>query len=148
MKLLFIILSILGGMMAGVQAPINGELGKRIGGLEGALFSFFVGTLFLIIITLFFGKGQISFVTSVPKWKLLGGFLGAFFVAIVIFSVPKIGVAMTIFSAIIGQMVISLIIDHFGFFGIERIPINWNRIIGLMLMLSALFFIYKGNITS
>ncbi|RXJ04423.1 DMT family transporter [Anaerobacillus alkaliphilus] len=146
-KLLFIILSIVGGVLAGVQASINGELGKRVGGLEASLISFFIGTLFLVFIVLFFGKGQIHQIFTVPKWQLLGGFLGAVFVTVIILSIPHTGVALTIFAAIIGQMLISLTIDHFGFLGIQAIPMNWSRVFGLLLMLAGLFFIYRGSIT-
>lgn len=146
-KLIFIILSIIGGALAGVQASINGELGKKVGGIEASLISFFIGTLFLVLIVLFFGRGQIQNIFIVPKWQLIGGFLGAIFVTVIILSVPNVGVALTIFAAIIGQILISLTIDHFGFFGVQAIPLNWNRMIGLLLMLSGLFFIYRGSTT-
>ena len=148
MKWLFILLSIIGGMIAGTQAPINGSLGKKIGSLEGAFTSFFVGTLFLTFLVLFFGKGQLSMMLQVPKWNLLGGVLGAFFVTFTIVAVPKIGVALTIFAAIAGQMIASILIDHFGFFGVEKIPMNVNRLLGLGFMLAALYFIYRGSVTS
>ena len=73
-KVIFIVISLLGGMVAGVQAPINGELGKRIGTFEGAWLSFFIGTLFLTFIALFFGKGHITSISTIPKWQLLAGF--------------------------------------------------------------------------
>jgi bacterial/archaeal transporter family-2 protein len=148
MKFLYILLALLGGMMAGIQAPINGSLGKKIGSVEGAFTSFFVGTLFLAFLVLFFGKGPITHLFQVPKWNLLGGLLGAIFVTFVILSVPNIGVALTIFAAIVGQMVISIIIDHFGLFGVQKIPMNVNRLLGLGLMLAALFFIYRGSVSS
>ncbi|MED4971100.1 DMT family transporter [Parageobacillus toebii] len=148
MKFLYILLALLGGMMAGIQAPINGSLGKKIGSVEGAFTSFFIGTLFLTFFVLFFGKGQIAHLFQVPKWNLLGGLLGAFFVTIVILCVPNVGVALTIFAAIVGQMVISIIIDHFGLFGVEKIPMNASRLLGLGLMLAALFFIYRGSVSS
>ncbi|TXK87375.1 DMT family transporter [Parageobacillus sp. SY1] len=148
MKFLYILLALLGGMMAGIQAPINGSLGKKIGSVAGAFTSFFVGTLFLAFLVLFFGKGQITHLFQVPKWNLLGGLLGAIFVTFAILSVPNIGVALTIFAAIIGQMVISIIIDHFGLFGVQKIPMNVNRLLGLGLMLAALFFIYRGSVSS
>jgi transporter family-2 protein len=146
-KLFYLLLPIIGGILAGLQAPINAGLGRKIGGFEGAFVSFFVGTLFLTFILLFFGKGQILNVFSVPKWQLFGGLLGAVFVTAVILAVPNIGVATTILGAIVGQLVIGLVIDHFGFFGVQRIPFDWNRTVGIMLMLSALFFIFRGNLS-
>ncbi|MFZ3589113.1 DMT family transporter [Bacillus sp. DJP31] len=148
MKLLMVLIAVIGGILAGTQAPINGELGRRIGSLEAALVSFFIGTLVLTLFVLFFGKGQLPQALSVPKWQLLGGILGATFVTAIIFCVPNLGVATTIFSAIIGQVIISMVIDHFGLFGITRNPVNLYRLIGVILMISSLFFIYKGTVQS
>lgn len=145
MRWVYMLLALVGGMLAGTQAPINGSLGKKIGSLEGAFISFFVGLLFLTFFTLFFGKGQLVSVFHVPKWNLLGGLLGAVFVTIMIVAVPKTGAATAIFAAIAGQMIASLIIDHFGLFGVQKISINTNRLLGLLLMVLALFFIHRGS---
>ncbi|WP_232735750.1 DMT family transporter [Alteribacter populi] len=147
-KLFFLVLALIGGMMTGTQASINGELGKKIGGLEAAFVSFFIGTIFLALCMLFLGKGQVGLVFTLPKWQLIGGLFGAVFVAFTIFSVPKIGVALAIFAAILGQIIISLVIDHFGLFNVEPISINWDRFMGLVLMLFGLYFIYRGSFSS
>jgi transporter family-2 protein len=146
-KLWFVILALMGGILGGVQAPVNGQLGRKIGSLEASFVSFFIGTIFLLLLTAFFGKGNIMQVTNVPKWQLVGGFLGACFVTFVIIAVPKVGVALTIISVIVGQMIISMIIDHFGLFGSAKIAVNSQRIIGILLMFVALLFIYRGTVT-
>jgi bacterial/archaeal transporter family-2 protein len=59
------------------------------------------------------------------------------------YAVPKIGVATTIVSVIMGQVLMSLVIDHFGFFGGRQIPFNWHRGIAVVLLGVSLFLIYK-----
>jgi transporter family-2 protein len=145
-KLIFMLLAVLGGLAGGLQAPINGALGKKIGSFEGAFVSFFLGTLLLTLVFLFLGKGNVLQAFNVPKWQLLGGFLGAILVTSIIIAVPKIGVASAIFAVIIGQILMSLIIDHFGFFGVKRIPFDWYRVLGMALMVGGLLFIFRGNV--
>nr|WP_223700983.1 DMT family transporter [Sutcliffiella deserti] len=145
MKIWFVLLAFFGGILGGIQAPINSQLGKRIGSLEASFVSFFIGTLFLLLLTAFFGKGNLLHLPTVPKWQLAGGFLGACFVTFVIIAVPKIGVALTIISLIVGQMIVSTVIDHFGLFGGAKIPMNSQRLIGISLMVIALLFIYRGT---
>ncbi|KMJ58706.1 membrane protein [Bacillus sp. LL01] len=146
MKIWFVLLALFGGILGGIQAPINSQLGRKIGSLEASLVSFFIGTVFLLFLSIFFGRGNMLHVTNVPKWQLVGGFLGACFVTFVIIAVPKVGVALTIISVIVGQMIISLVIDHFGLFGTTKIAVNSQRIIGVLLMLLALHFIYRGTV--
>ncbi|MBM7621528.1 transporter family-2 protein [Bacillus tianshenii] len=145
-KIWFVLIAFLGGILGGIQAPVNSQLGKKIGSLEASFVSFFIGTLFLLLLTTFFGKGNLMQLPHVPKWQLVGGFLGACFVTFVIMAVPKIGVALTIISLIIGQMIVSMVIDHFGLFGSAKIALNYQRLLGVVMMLVALVFIYRGTV--
>ena len=90
-KLIFPLLALIGGIAVAFQSQINGGLGKKVGVIEGAFINFSVGTLALLFILLFFGQGDISAISTVPKWQLIGGLLGAFFVVIQVVTVPKIG---------------------------------------------------------
>lgn len=139
----FLLLSIIGGAGLAFQAGVNGELGKKIGTIEVGFLAYSVGTAALLLFTIFSGKGDPSAIFSFPKWKLFVGVLGALYIFITILSIPKIGAAPTIVAAIVGQVIMSLIIDHFGLFGTEEHPINFSRASGFFLLLFSLFLIFK-----
>ncbi|MFZ7944842.1 MULTISPECIES: DMT family transporter [Bacillaceae] len=139
MKILFPILGIIGGIAVAVQGQINGGLGKRVGVLEASFISFVIGTLALFFAVLFFGKGNLLAMTTVPKWQLIGGLLGVTYVITTIFLVPKIGVAPTLAAVIAGQILMGAIIDHFGLFGGTRIPIDVKKMVAIMLLFISLY---------
>ena len=139
MKLLLPLLAVLSGAAMALQGQINGGLGKKVGVLEASFISFGVGTLALFFIVVFFGSGDILAVLTVPKWQLIGGLLGAFFVVMSVFIVPKIGVATTFMAVIAGQIILGAIIDHFGLFGGQRIPLDAKKIIAIGLLFISLF---------
>lgn len=139
MKLMYLLLSIVGGVAIGIQAIVNGGLGKRLGTIEASFISFLIGTIALLIVVLFFGKGNLFAITEVPKYQLIGGLLGAFYVFIMIVSVPKIGVTAAFFSIIAGQILMSAIIDHFGLFGGQTYPINIKKAIAILLMFGSIY---------
>ncbi|RUL45659.1 DMT family transporter [Lysinibacillus antri] len=143
LKLLFPLLALIAGMAVVVQGQINGGLGRKIGVIEGAFFSFALGTLVLLLILIFLGNGQISAINTVPKWQLLGGILGVFFVIVQVLVVPKIGVSTTLLAVIVGQIILSVTIDHFGLFGAERRPIDMNKMAAVSLMFIALYLYNK-----
>ncbi|MDA8227943.1 MAG: DMT family transporter [Desulfitobacterium hafniense] len=145
---LYVALTVIGGVLAGTQAPINSALSKKVGSFESALISFFVGTIALSTIVIIFGKGSLMSALTVPKWQLVGGLLGTVFVTSTILAVPKIGVASAIFSTILGQILIGIIIDHFGFFGVEKIPLDRYRLLGIVCMLVGLLFIFRSKFYS
>jgi len=136
-------LAMLGGVCVGLQAAINGQLGKKIGSLEGAFVSFAVGTLSLLLVMIFFGKGNVLSVMNLPKWQLTGGLLGAVYVVVSVLAVPKIGVATTLMAVVSGQLLMSAIIDHYGLISGQQIPFDWKRALALILMAAALYLFTK-----
>lgn len=144
-KGIYLTLALTSGFLFGIQASINGALGKRIGIYETALLSSLLTSTILLIITVVFGKGNFWVVFEVPRWQVIGGFLGAFILMTMTIAVPHIGVASTVFFIILGQMIISIIIDNFGFFNVPVIRFNTYRFLGILLMIGAVLFIIKGN---
>jgi bacterial/archaeal transporter family-2 protein len=138
-KILFPLLAVIGGMAIAVQGQINGGLGRKVGVIEGSFISFTIGTIALLFILIFFGTGNISAIGTVPKWQLIGGLLGAFFVLVQVLVVPKIGVSATLIAVIVGQIILGAIIDHFGLFGGNRLPLDKQKIFAIVLLLFSLF---------
>jgi transporter family-2 protein len=77
-----------GGLVA-MQAPINSGLGKAIGSLPAASFSFAIGLVALVGITFVSGEGfgQLGEVGGLSWYYLIGGLLGAVYVTTVLISV-------------------------------------------------------------
>lgn len=139
MKLLLPLLAVIGGAAVAIQSQVNGGLGKKVGVLEGSFISFVIGTVSLFFIVVFFGKGDLLAVSQVPKWQLIGGLLGAFYIAVSILVVPKIGVASTLMAVIAGQMIIGAVIDHFGLFGGNPVPLDFKKFAAIGLLLVSLY---------
>lgn len=146
-KILYLLLTVLGGAAMGVQSPVNAALGKRIGALEAGLVSFSIGTVLLLVLVLFFGHGQISGAAQAPKWELIGGALGVFLVVTLIITTPKLGVLVALMAALVGQMIVSTIVDHYGLFAVDIAPVNWERLLGLGLLLLGMVFIVKSKLS-
>ncbi|MYL51823.1 EamA-like transporter family protein [Pontibacillus yanchengensis] len=143
MQWVMMLLIFIGGIAVSVQSSVNGGLGQKVGVFEGAFVSFLVGTVALFLIMLFFGKGNLLQVFQVPKWQLLGGLLGAFYVSTMVLAVPRVGVGAAIFTLITAQLITSSLIDHFGWLGMKQIPLDWQRIAGMGLMIVAILLYTK-----
>lgn len=124
------------GCVVGMQAPINSRLGKTVGSLQAATFSFLVGTALLLLIAAFVrgGLGSLSQVRQVPWWALVGGLLGAVYVTVALVAVRTLGASGLTAVVITGQLAISVVIDRLGLFGIAREHITASRIVGLVLL--------------
>ncbi|MEC1291705.1 DMT family transporter [Bacillus mojavensis] len=145
MGILMILFTLLGGITLSAQSSINGSFSRKAGTIETTLLTFITGFMFLIIFILFFGHGDVLAILKAPKWQLSAAFLGTMYLLLTVMAVPRIGVIATNIAGIIGQLVIGLIIDHFGWFNSLVIPLDLKRIFALLFMMIALYFIYKGN---
>ncbi|MBT2680613.1 DMT family transporter [Bacillus sp. ISL-35] len=145
MGIIMILFTFFGGITLSAQSSINGTLSRKAGTLETTLLTFLTGTMFLAISILFFGKGNVLGILEVPKWQLSAAFLGTLYLLLTVMAVPRIGVIATNIAGIAGQLVIGVLIDHFGWFNSMVISLDMKRAFALLFMLIALYFIYKGN---
>jgi transporter family-2 protein len=140
-KIAAFLLAVLGGISTGFQPPINANLGKFVGALESALISFGVGTITLVALVLFLGKGDLTKLTQTPLYLFTGGLLGVTMVVVSILVVGQIGATGLMASVFTGQIVAAICIDYFGLFGLPKQGIGWQRLVGLALLLAGTKFV-------
>ena len=143
----YLLIALLAGAMMPTQAAANHKMAAFVDSpVLAAFISFVVGTLALFFYLLVSGVplANLSGVKDAPAIAWIGGLLGAFFVAAAVTLVPKLGVAMTFSLMISGQMIVTLIIDHFGLLGIEVKPVSWPRIAGILLIAGGVVLIRKS----
>lgn len=143
--LLVIIAVVVGGLMP-IQASINAELGRIINHRYlGALISFLVGTLGLSLIVLLQGSPLQNF-KKIPLSSphlLSGGLMGALFVASSIFLIPKLGAVTLIAAFVTGQLLMSVVLDHYGLFGLTVNPMTLPRAVGIILLFAGLWLVIR-----
>jgi transporter family-2 protein len=133
------------GCLVGMQAPVNSRLGRSVGSVQAATFSFLVGTAALVAIaTLFYGGlGGLRHVGRAPSWALVGGLFGAVYVAVALVTVRTLGVTALSAAVIGGQLAMSVAIDRFGLFGVQRQAIGAQRIVGLVLLVAGVALVVR-----
>ncbi|WP_348622683.1 DMT family transporter [Paenibacillus peoriae] len=139
-KIVFYIIAILTGACLSFEGALFGKLGEQVGELEANFYNFFMGTIISLIILIFFGRGNLSKIMKLPKWNLLGGILGVIYMLSIVIGVPLVGVGISMITVVVGQMVTSVLIDHYGWFGRTKKKVSGKRLASLILMLGALTF--------
>lgn len=127
-------------LAAGIGIPIlaalNAALGKLIGSPTAAavvLFAVALGASALVML-LFPGPQALAKVASSPKHLLLGGLLVAFYVLSITHVAPHFGVGNAVFFVLLGQLLSTAAIDHYGLFGAQVTPLTLMRAGGIAVM--------------
>lgn len=128
------------GAVLAVQAPINAALARAAGDPTlAAAINFGVGFLVMSVVCLLRGVWPAAgFPASVPVWAWVGGALGGFYITMLVLSVPVTGALTAATAGILGQLVMSMVLDHYGAFGLPVQPITWQRVAGLVLVMGGL----------
>lgn len=135
-----------GGLLA-AQAPINGQLGLHVGKLQAALISFFVGTALLSLLVFVFAGGFPDGVGvgTLPWYYFIGGLLGAGYITTVIFTVGTLGAGGITAATVSAQLFTSMLLDQFGAFGLDKHPITWTRLAGVLLLAAGTYLVVVGR---
>ena len=145
-SLLAILIVVLAGGATALQAPTNAKLATAVASpVNAAFISFAVGTTVLgILAALMQTRPDMAAARALPWYAWLGGVYGACFVVAAAWGVPRLGVAMTITLMVGGQLLLSLILDHFGALGVPRQPLNLGRIAGVGLVLAGVLLVRRS----
>ena len=108
---LMILLALFNGLLIVTTRIINAKLGLHISGAGAAFWNHVVGFLFLALIMSLFTKGGDINLGEIPFYLFLGGIVGASYVAINSFVMPRIGATKATVLVIAGQIVLGTIID-------------------------------------
>jgi transporter family-2 protein len=133
-----------GGLVA-MQAPINSGLGKAVGSLPAASFSFAIGLVALVGITFVSGEGfgQIGEIGGLSWYYLIGGLLGAVYVTTVLISVRTLGAGGVTAATIAGQLTMSVALDQLGILGLAQRQLTLGRVIGVALLAVGVYLVVE-----
>lgn len=131
------------GIAMALQGSLNAVLSKFVGLMETTFIVHLLGTLVVLLGIFAFRIGISNFAQwkDAPWYVYLGGALGVVIIFAVAFALPRAGVANATTAIIIGQVTMAMLIDHFGLFGLERIPVNWWKGLGLAFLAAGGYFV-------
>lgn len=111
-------------------------MGERAGVFPALAFSGIVAVV-LGLALLLIAKQSLRGLADVarqPLWLWTGGALSVLIILAITVSSPRIGLAATIGIIIALNLTVAALIDRFGWFGFDPIPIDWTRILGILLL--------------
>jgi transporter family-2 protein len=133
----------LGGLAIGFQSFSAGILGDRVGVMESVFVIHLGGLVVAALVLLFMRGGNLAAWKSVPWYILIGGIYGVVIIATYSFAIPRIGLATTVTLAIVTQLVLSAILDHYGFLGSVQHTFDLRRLIGMSVLFVGTWLIVR-----
>ena len=138
------VLGVGAGVSVVVQQVLVANLRVSLGSAPWAAFISYVGgTLTMLLILLLMREPWVS-MAGVAKSSWLSwaaGVFGVIYIVLAILLIPKLGAATVVALIVAGQLLASLVFDHFGLFGLPRQPADAYRILGAAMLLGGVVLI-------
>jgi transporter family-2 protein len=142
----FILLAVIAGMSFVAQQAVNANLRTSIDSAAWAGFvSYLGGTVCMALLALMLRDPWPAGAALARShwWAWSGGLFGAIYIAISILLLPRLGAATTVTLIVVGQMLGSVIFDHYGWMGLAKHAADWQRILGAVLLIAGAVLIRR-----
>ena len=129
-----------------IQQALNAYLRSAIGSAAwSGVVSYFVGLISIAAFAIVLREPlpSAAVIAGSPWWAWSGGVFGAVFITLAILLIPQLGAATFIALLVTGQMLTSLVLDHFGWLGLEQRSVDLPRLIGVGLLITGVVLIRR-----
>jgi bacterial/archaeal transporter family-2 protein len=141
-SLLLLLFAVVAGAFLPVQAGVNARLAHYVGGpVRASMISFAVGTLALFLVVVLFYRHAHTDTRSAPWWAWLGGVLGAFYVTATVVVPVRIGAAAFFGVLVTAQLVMSVLIDQFGWLNFPKHEASPLRVLGVAMLIGGVLLV-------
>jgi bacterial/archaeal transporter family-2 protein len=130
-----VLIGLLGGAAVGIQSPIAGAMGQRVGGTASSLIVHLSGMLLSALLLVLRGGENIRDWHRLPWYMLGAGVFGLILYQTISITLPRLGGTMMVTLIIIGQLLAGMLVDHFGWLGVSVHPVSWLRLLGVAVLL-------------
>jgi len=129
------------GVLMSIYLPMNSSVSRYLGSPITANVTFFL-TALLTSILIFFINGQfdtLNKIKEVPAYLYLTGFISAFMILGTTFLIPHLGARKFFILLISGQIIMAIVVSHFGILESPKDPISIKKAIGASIVIIGAF---------
>ena len=129
-------IALLSGALMSVQGVFNTQVTKTTGMWVSNAWVQLSAFALCLVAWLIAGRDSVTTLAKVePKYVLLGGVIGAGITWTVIKSREQLGPAKAALLIVISQLIVAYVIELLGLFGVDKEPLEWRKIIGMVIAL-------------
>ena len=140
---ILIVIGVFAGIAIGLQNPLTSLMSQRLGVMESIFIIHIGGAVLTLVPLIAWRGGALDQWRSVPWYALAAGALGLVVLGAVSYTIPRLGVAATLILIIVGQVLTSTILDHFGWLEVAVRPVDTSRLVGIAVVLFGTWLIVR-----
>lgn len=134
------------GILMSIQGVFNTQVTKQTSLWVSSAFVQFTALLVCLAAWAATDRSSLFNLGKVRPWYLLlGGVLGAFITITVVKATAGLGPAKAVMVIVIAQLTASYFIELLGMFGVEKQPLEWKRVFGMLISIGGVILFSSGK---
>lgn len=133
---LTILIGLLGGVAVGIQGPLAGAMSQRVGGAASSFVVHVSGALLSGLLLAARGGEAMQNWRGLPWYMLGSGAFGVVLYLTLTHTLPRLGATTAVTLIIVGQLMMGMVIDQFGWFEVAVRPVDGWRVAAAVLLLA------------
>ena len=138
-----VILAIIGGIAVALQGHFMGIMDQRIGSKESVFITYASGGILAAVMMIAARGGHLNAWQNAPWYALTAGALGLVIVGTIGYTVPRLGLTMAFTVIVASQLVVAVMLDHFGVLGATVRTMDLPRITGLIFLILGVWLVLR-----
>lgn len=136
-RLAAILVMLAAGVLAAIQPVVNAAMGKQVSAYGALTVSVLITAVLSIGLLVVSGSTStlVSNLGEIRPWHALGGLAGVVIVGGSLFAVRHVGATGVTALLLATQLGVSVAIDRYGWFGVDRVQIDATKVAGIFLLL-------------
>jgi transporter family-2 protein len=144
-RLVAIVITIAAGLLVGAQPAANSALSDHLGDFGAAFFSLVFSAAIIGLLLVTVGHpGRLAGIGGIRPEQLVGGIAGAAIVTVGLITVRTLGAGAVVALLVCAQLVTSVLVDRFGWFGVPHVGISAGRVVGLALVVAGTVLVTRS----
>lgn len=131
-------ISLIIGITISIMISFNAKLSDCTGLYPSLVIIHFIG-LIGVLVLMFFKRSKISLKNNLPLYFYVAGAISVFTVMFNNLTYSQLGVSVPLSLGLLGQLLTSLAIDHYGFLMMPKISFDNRKIIGILIIIIGIF---------
>lgn len=143
---MYYLMSILAGVVISVMVSLNGGLTASYGTYSASVIIHIIGVIFAASICVI-RKEHIQIKSRAPLWAYLGGAIGVLTTLFNNYAYGRISMTSIVALGLLGQSLSSVVLDSFGWLGVEKRQANKSCVVGYLAAIIGMFIMIDKSVS-
>lgn len=141
-----LVMALIAGCLVGLQNVFNSKMNERVGSWTTTTVVLGMGFLASLTVGLLVEGQDLFALTGMKPWYWVSGLIGIGVVTCLVQGIRRLGATYAVSIVLVSQLVFARVCDSLGWFGLSKVALTWNQVVGVLVIIAGVVVFKVGGI--